>query len=121
MFLTAVVFLAVIEIWRPRGAGFDTPLFWIPVAMINFLRLRNKYSAVQGLRTFAVVANLLVWTLEVIRLGQFGGWLFQNWDLYYLLTALLGWSPYLIVGAASAAELTFSIFQKDASTEPAGV
>jgi len=121
MFLTAVIFLAVIELWRPRGAGFDSPLFWIPVAMINFLRIRNGYRALDGLRTFAIVANLLVLILEIIRLGEWGGWIFRSWGLYYLLTALLGWSPYLIVGAASAAELRFSIFQKDSSIEPAGV
>src|SRR5438034_11840740 len=102
-------------------AGFDTPLFWIPVAMINFLRIRNGYRALDGLRTFAIVANLLVLILEIIRLGEWGGWIFRSWGLYYLLTALLGWSPYLIVGAASAAELRFSIFQKDSSIEPAGV
>ena len=121
MFLTAVIFLAVIELWRPRGAGFDTPLFWIPVAMINFLRIRNGYGALDGLRIFAIVANLLVLILEIIRLGEWGGWIFRSWGLYYLLTALLGWSPYLTVGAASAAELTFSIFQKDSSIEPAGM
>ncbi|PYV71217.1 MAG: hypothetical protein DMG96_29170 [Acidobacteria bacterium] len=121
MFLTAVIFLAVIELWRPRGAGFDTPLFWIPVAMINFLRIRNGYRALDGLSTFAIVANLLVLILEIIRLGEWGGWIFRSWGLYYLLTALLGWSPYLTVGAASAAELTFSIFQKDSSIEPAGM
>jgi hypothetical protein len=69
-----VIFLLVIELWRPSGIGFDTPLFWIPVAMINFLRLRNGYRSFQGLRTFAILANLMVLLLEIIRLGEWGVW-----------------------------------------------
>ena len=119
MFVTAVVFLAVIEIWRPRGAGFDTPLFWIPVAMINFLRIRNGYRAVDGLRTFAIIANLLVLILEIIRMGEFGGWIFRSWGLFYVMAALWSWSPYVVVAFASAGELAFSIFQKDTLAERA--
>jgi hypothetical protein len=120
MFLTAVIFLAVIEFWRPRWAGFDTPLFWIPVAMINFLRIRNGYRSFEGLRTFAIVANLMVLILEVIRLGEWGGWIIRSWGLYYAMAALWRWTPYLIVSVAAAGELTFSILQKYATTEPTG-
>ena len=119
MFLTAAIFLVVIEIWRPRGVGFDTPLFWIPVAMINFLRIRNGYRGFDGLRTFAIVANLLVLVLETIRLGEWGAWLIRNWGVYYALAAYWLWIPYLAIFFAAAAELTFSIFQKDTISEPA--
>jgi len=70
MLSTAAIFLVVIEIWRPLRVGFDTPLFWIPVAMINFLRIRNGYRGFNGLRTFAITANVLVLVLETIRLGE---------------------------------------------------
>jgi hypothetical protein len=120
MFLTAVIFLVVIELWRPRWAGFDTPLFWIPVAMINFLRIRNGYRSFEGLRTFAIVANLMVLILEIIRWGEWGSWILRSWGLYYMMAALWRWIPYLIVSVAAAGELTFSILQKDANIEPAG-
>lgn len=116
MLLTAVIFLVVIEIWHPRTVGFDTPLFWIPVAMINFLRLRNGYHAFHGLRTFAITANLLVLVLETIRLGEWGAWLIRNWGLYYSLLAFWLWIPYFVIFFVAAAELGFSILQKDAST-----
>src|SRR6266480_7987979 len=107
MFVTAAAFLVVIEIWHPRATGLETPMFWIPVAMINFLRLRNGYRPLDGLRTFSIVANLMVLLLEIIRLGEFGGWIFAHWGLYYVVVSLWRWSPYLIIGAASSAELMF--------------
>jgi hypothetical protein len=118
MLLTAAIFLAVIEIWRPRGVGFDTPLFWIPVAMINFLRLRNGYRGFEGLRTFAIVANLLVLVLETIRLGEWGAWLIRNWGVYYALAAIWLWVPYIVIFIVAATELGFSILQKDAASSP---
>lgn len=83
MLVTAAIFLVVIEIWRPLGVGYDTPLFWIPVAMINFLRLRNGYRGFDGLRTFAITANLMVLVLETIRLGEWGAWMIRYWGVYY--------------------------------------
>lgn len=117
MLLTAAIFLVVIEIWRPLGVGFDTPLFWIPVAMINFLRIRNGYRGFDGLRTFAIAANLMVLVLEVIRLGEWGAWMIRNWGVYYTVAALWLWIPYLIISGASGAELVFSILQKEPAVE----
>src|SRR5215470_7971678 len=118
MLLTAAIFLLVIEVWRPRGIGFDTPLFWIPVAMINFLRLRNGYRGFEGLRTFAIVSNLLVLVLETVRLGEWGAWLIRNWGVYYALTAFWLWVPYIVIFIVAAAELGFSIWQKEAAGTP---
>jgi hypothetical protein len=120
MLLTAAIFLVVIEIWHLRGVGFDTPLFWIPVAMINFLRLRNGYRGFDGLRTFAIAANLLVLVLETIRLGEWGAWVIRNWGLYYALAAFWLWIPYLVIFFVAAAELGFSILQKEAASTPVG-
>jgi hypothetical protein len=134
MLLTAVVFLAVIEIRRPPGAVFDTPMFWIPVAMINLIRLRNGYAVVKGLRTFCISANLMVLSLEILRLGESTG-TFRNWGWLYLLPnplrlvqylvyALISWwkwSPYPIVAIAAFGETLFSVLQKDASRETARV
>jgi hypothetical protein len=116
--LTAVIFLLVIELWRPSGIGFDTPLFWIPVAMINFLRLRNGYRSFLGLRTFAILANLMVLLLEIIRLGEWGVWVLRNWSLCYIIATLWVWTPYLIISIAALGELMFSIFPQDTSREP---
>jgi hypothetical protein len=121
MFLTAAIFLVVIEVWRPPGAGFDTALFWMPVAMINFLRLRNGYRSIDGLRTFSIIANLMVLTLEIIRLGEWGGWVFRGWGWYYVLMGFWSWSPYFVISVTASGELLFSIFHKDASTDAVSV
>jgi hypothetical protein len=131
MFVTAAVFLLVIEIWRPPGAVFDTPLFWIPVAMLNFLRLSNRHSTVKSLRTFCIAANLMVFSLEFIRLAESAGWTFKSWAWLYLLISPLRllqhltyslvtwwrWSPYPIIAVAALGESAFSLLQKDVSTE----
>ena len=120
MLFTAAIFLVVIEIWHSLGVGFDTPLFWIPVAMINFLRIRNGYGGFNGLRTFAITANLLVLLLETIRLGEWGAWMIRNWGVYYAVAAVWLWIPYLVISGVAGAELVFSIVQKDIAGEPVG-
>ena len=47
--------------------------------MMNFLRLRNGYSGIRGLQTFCVSANLIALTVEMLRFGLFGGWIFEEW------------------------------------------
>jgi hypothetical protein len=86
--------------------------------MINFLRLRNGYRSFQGLRTFAILANLMVLLLEIIRLGEWGVWVLRNWSLYYIISTLWVWTPYFIISIAALGELIFSIFPKDTSGEP---
>ena len=101
IFLTAVIFVVVIETTHPRGGILDVPILWILVAMMNFLRLRNGY-AVRGLGTFCIGANLIVWLIEIVRLKVFGS----------IEPVLVDLGPCtLIAGAAVSVELIFSIAQ----------
>ena len=86
--------------------------------MINFLRLRNGYHGFAGLRTFAIVANLLVLVLETIRLGEWGAWLIRHGGVYYAIAAFWLWLPYLVIFFVAAAELGFSILQKETASTP---
>jgi hypothetical protein len=83
IFLSAFVSIVVIGRWHPRGTTLEAPLLWILVAMMNFLRLRNGYFVVRGLRTFCVAANLIAFALEILRFGLFASWIFESGGLYY--------------------------------------
>jgi hypothetical protein len=61
----AVVFILKTEIWHLRGAILDIPFFWIVVVIMNFLRLKNSYASVRGLRLSCVGTNLIVLVLEL--------------------------------------------------------
>ncbi len=50
--MVAVLFMLVTEISHPRGAILDVPFLWLLVAMLNFLRLRNEYRLVSGLKNY---------------------------------------------------------------------
>ena len=117
IFFSAIVSTVVIAFWHPRGTTLEAPLLWILVAMMNFLRLRNGYSVVRGLQTFCIAANLIALTLEMLRFGLFGGWIFENGGLYSLLSASNEWTAYLIVALAAFAETIFSILQTNGSED----
>jgi hypothetical protein len=115
IFFLAIISIVVIAFWHPRGTTLEAPLLWILVAMMNFLRLRNGYSGIRGLQTFCISANLIALTVETLRFGLFGGWIFESGGLYYLLSASNEWTAYLIVALAALAETVFSILQKNGS------
>ena len=115
MFLLALVSIVVIAFWHPSGTTLEAPLLWVLVAMMNFLRLRNGYSGIRGLRTFCIAANLLALTVEMLRFGLFGGWIFESRGLSYLLSASNEWIAYLIVAVAALGETVFSALQKNSS------
>src|SRR5216683_504873 len=115
IFLSALVSVVVIAFWHPHGTTLEAPLLWIVVAMMNFLRLRNGYAGTRGLRTFCIAANLIALTLEMLRFGLFGGWIFESGGLYYLLSASNEWTAYLIVALAAFGETVFSAFQEKGS------
>jgi len=116
IFISALVSVIVIAFWHPRGTTLEAPLLWILVAMMNFLRLRNGYSGTRGLRTFCIAANLIALSVEILRFGLFGGWIFERGGLLYLLTASREWIAYLIVALAAFGETVFSALQKNDST-----
>jgi multisubunit Na+/H+ antiporter MnhG subunit len=105
---SAVVLILVTEIWHPRGAILDVPILWMLVAMMNFLRLRNSYTSVRGLKVSCIGTNLTVLAIEIVRLKLLG-------------VVLNNWSPFsLIVALAVLGEAIFSIVRKDGSGSPAG-
>ena len=112
IFLSALVSVVVIAFWHPHGTTLEAPLLWIVVAMMNFLRLRNGYAGTRGLRTFCIAANLIALTLEMLRLGLFGGWIFESGGLYYLLSASNEWTAYLIVALAAFGKLYSPHFRR---------
>jgi hypothetical protein len=76
LLITAIVFILVMEITHLRGAILDVPFLWLVIVVMNFLRLRNSHTAVPGLKTSCISANLIGLTLEVVRFGLFGvAWL----------------------------------------------
>src|SRR5258708_11725316 len=105
--LTALVSVVVIAFWHPRGTTLEAPLLWILVAMMNFLRLRNGYSGVRGLRTFCIAANLIAFALEILRFGLFGGWILESGGLRYVFLVPNVWLLYLVVGLSALAETVF--------------
>jgi len=62
---------------------------------------------------------MIALTLEMLRFGLFGGWIFESGGLYYLLSASNEWTAYLIVALAAFGETVFSAFQKNGSEESA--
>ncbi len=99
--MVAVLFMLVTEISHPRGAVLDVPFLWLLVAMLNFLRLRNEYRLVRGLKVTCIGANLIGLTLEIVRLKLFGSSVLQSWGPYAV-----------IVTVAILGETIFSIRQK---------
>jgi hypothetical protein len=118
IFLSALVFIVIVGFWHPRGMFLDAPLLWIRVAMMNFLRLRNGYSGILGLRTFCIAANLIAFTLETLGFGLFASRILKIWGPYYLVHALKDWIPYFVVALAALLEAVFSL-QKNDSRESA--
>ena len=119
MLLVAVGLMAGIGFRHSYGAFLDTALFWMMVAMLNFLRLRNGYANVEGLRTFCIVANLSGFALTALGFGLFAlrtsaqmGW---QWVWLSIYDHQLWWAPHEIVAAASLAELLFSVAETNAS------
>jgi hypothetical protein len=119
MFLLALVSVVVIAFWHPSGTTLEAPLLWVLVAMMNFLRLRNGYSGIRGLRTFCIAANVIALTVEMLRFGLFGSWIFESGGLYSLLSASNEWTAYLIVAVAALGETVFSAVQKNGHGNPA--
>jgi len=119
IFLSALVSVVVIAFWHPRGTTLEAPLLWIVVAMMNFLRLRNGYSGIRGLRTFCIAANLIALTVEILRFGLFGTWIFESRGFYYLFSASSVWTAYLIVALAAFGETVFSALRRNATEESA--
>ena len=84
----AVSFMLFTEISHPPGAVLDVPFLWTLVAMLNFLRLRNDYPSVKGLKVTCVGANLIALTLEIVRLKLFGSVVLKSWGPFALIVAL---------------------------------
>jgi hypothetical protein len=113
IFLSALVFIVIIGFWHPSGMFLDTPELWIPVAMMNFLRLRNGYSGVRGLRIFCIAANSLVLITEITRFGLFASRILRSWGSYYLVQSLKDWIPYFIVALCALIETVFSLHKSN--------
>ena len=96
LFITAIIFILVIEITHLRGVFLDLPFLWLLIAMTNFVRLRNPGITVKGLRTSCIGANLIGLISEVCR------------------ARLWGWVPYTVVAAVAIfGEAIFSIVRKN--------
>jgi len=108
LLLTAIVFILVIEITHPRGSILDIPFLWVIIAMVNFLRLRNSGSAIKGLRTSCIGANLIGAVLEIVRFRLAGMSIWHNWGPYPM-----------IAGIAILGELLFSVAKGNDSTSAA--
>jgi hypothetical protein len=121
IFAAAVGLIAWIGFRHPYGVFLDTPLFWMMVAMLNFLRLRNGYGKMQGLRTFCIVANLSLFTLTALAFSLFAlrtsaqmGW---QWVWLTIYDHQLWWAPYEVVATAALAELLFSLLETKGSSQ----
>ncbi len=98
--LVAALFMVLTEVFHLPGAVLEDPFLWTLVAMVNFLRLRNDYSSVRGLRVTCVGANLIALTIEVVRYVMYGNALLRSWGPYTL-----------VVGFAVLGETIFSVMQ----------
>jgi hypothetical protein len=86
--LVAVSFTLFTEISHPPGAVLDVPFLWTLVAMLNFLRLRNDYPSLKGLKITCIGANLIALTLETVRLKLFGSVILKSWGPFALIVTL---------------------------------
>ena len=100
LWLSAVAFIFAIEMSHPPGAILDIPFLWLVVAMVNFLRLKNGYDDVIGLKTTCIGANVVGLTMESVR-----------W-IHYGSTRV--WGPYaMIATVALAAETILSVLRRN--------
>ncbi len=106
--LSAVSFMLAIERWHYllQGAILDIPFLWLLVAMVNFIRLRNGYARVPGLKVTCIGANLVALTMEIAR-----------WRLFGSTSAVLrAWGPFTLVAAvAFLGETILSIVRRNDS------
>ena len=116
LLITAIISILYMEVTHPAGAILDTPFFWLVVAMLNFVRLRNAHAAVAGLRTSCIGANFIGSTLEVVRFRLFGVASLNYWGAHALLTH---WAPYTFATIAILGELLFSIIRRNDPNSPA--
>ena len=107
---SAAGFILAIETTHPRGAILDVPVLWILVAVLNFLRFRNSYASVRGLRVSCIGANLMTLAIEIVRLRLFGAGVLKDWG---------PWS--LIVATALLGETIFSVVQKNDSNSATSI
>lgn len=121
IFLTGFVYVIVVGYWHPRGTTLDTPLFWIAVAMINFLRLGDKGSGMVRLRVVSIAANVMAFALELIRFGLFAIHTANTWGSQYILSELRAnlswWIPYLVISISTLVESVYSIRQTAAAEQ----
>jgi hypothetical protein len=118
MFLTGFGYVIVVGYWHPRATVLDTPLFWIVVAMINFLRLNQQDSRLGRLRIISTAANLMAFALEFFRLGLFATRTANTWGSQYVWSGLranhMWWVPYFVIAISALAETVFSVRQTEA-------
>ena len=121
IFLTGFVYVIVIGYWHPPGTVLDTPLFWIAVAMINFLRLNQQDCRLSRLRVISIAANLMVFSLEFLRLGLFVTRTSDTWGSQYIFSALRAhlswWVPYFVIAISALVEIVCSV-RRTGTAEP---
>lgn len=118
IFLTGFAYVIVVGYWHPRGTVLDTPLFWLAVAMINFLRLSQPGIDLAKLRVISIAANLMAFALEFFRFALFASRTANSWGSQYVWTEVRAnfswWLPYFII-AIAAVEIVCSIPRKNSS------
>jgi hypothetical protein len=121
IFLTGFAYVIVVGYWHPRGTVLDTPLFWIVVAMINFLRLSQGDSALARLRVISIAANLMAFALEFFRFGLFATRTATTWGSQYIFselrTNLSWWVPYFVIAISALVETVCSV-RRTCTAEP---
>src|SRR4029077_19302642 len=88
IFLTGFAYVIVVGYWHPRGTVLDTPLLWIVVAMINFLRLNQREPALARLQVISIAANLMAFAFEFFRFGLFATRTAHTWGSQYIFSEL---------------------------------
>lgn len=117
MFLTGFVYVIVVGYWHPRGTVLDTPLFWLAVAMINFLRIAEGNAQIPRIRIVAIAANVMVVALEFLRIGLTARHITADWGSDYVLREFrinfVWWLPYFIIAALALIETLCSFRRTD--------
>lgn len=113
MFLTGFVYVIVVGYWHPSGSMLDTPIMWLVVAMVNFVRIAEGNARIPRLRIVAVAANLLTLIVEFLRAGLTASRIRTSWDSDYVWSNFrinLGWwLPYFIIAVLALIETLFSL------------
>lgn len=113
MFAVGFADVIVVGYWHPRGTTLESPVMWLVVAMVNFVRIAEGNARIPRLRTVAIAANLMAVAVEFLRVGLTIREVTAAWGSGYIWryfqVNFTWWLPYGITALLALIETLFSL------------